>query len=353
MPTRTAKLSVAIAVPIREEHVTLLQEREPRIELLWEPSLLPPMRHVADFSGDPTFRRNEAQQRRFEEMLDRADALYGIPDVQPAALRRTVSANPRLRWVHTTAAGGGSQVGAAGLSAAELERVIFTTSAGVHGVPLAEFAVFGILAGAKTLPRLLLHQRNREWVDRWTMSQLSSMSVLVYGVGGIGRETARLLSAFGARVIGVTRDTSRRVPGAARLVTPEEAISVAAGVQAVVAALPGTSATERMLGRDLFEALPQGTTVVNVGRGTVIDEDALLGALESGRVGFAALDVFAQEPLPTQSPFWTHERVLISPHTAALTDREEELIVELFARNAGHILDGREPENRVDTIEFY
>ena len=93
----------------------LIEKREPRIELIRDQSLYPPMRHPADFTGDPRFSRTPSQQRAFEEMLDSADALYGIPDVDPAALKRTADANPDLRWVHTMAAGGGGQVKAAGL----------------------------------------------------------------------------------------------------------------------------------------------------------------------------------------------------------------------------------------------
>ncbi|MDP9028369.1 MAG: D-2-hydroxyacid dehydrogenase, partial [Actinomycetota bacterium] len=94
-------------------------------------------------------------------------------------------------------------------------------------------------------------------------------------------------------------------------------------------------------------------TVVNVGRGTVIDEPALVAALVSGQVGFAALDVFAAEPLPATSPLWRHPNVLISPHTAGLNPAEDRLIAELFAENAGRLLDGRDLINRVNTVEFY
>lgn len=348
-----SRLRVAVAAPLKPEHAALIVEREPRIDLAYEPDLLPPMRFAADFSGDPAFRRTPEQQRRYEQLLDGADALYGIPDVDPAALRRAVEANPSLRWVHTMAAGGGGQVQAAGLSEADLQRVTFTTSAGVHGVPLAEFAVFGVLAGAKNLPRLQRQQREKDWSDRWIMGQLAAQTALLYGLGGIGREVARVLSALGVSVVGVSRRTEQQIPGVARIVTPDEAIAVAGSVQAVVSALPGTGPTEKMLGRALFDAVASGTTFVNVGRGTVVDEAALLDALDDGRIGFAALDVFTVEPLSRDSPFWSHPSVLVSPHTAALTDQEERLIAELFAANAGLILDGAEPRNRVDTVEFY
>ena len=117
----------------------------------------------------------------------------------PARLAATVRANPSLRWVHATAAGGGAQVRAAGLTAAELERVAFTTSAGVHGSTLAEFALFGILAGAKDLRRLEADQAARHWpAERWAMRHLDEMTVLIVGLGGIGASAVKALVAAGA-----------------------------------------------------------------------------------------------------------------------------------------------------------
>lgn len=349
----TETLRVVVAAPLKPEHAQLIREREPRIELVWHPELVHQMRFPADFVPAPDFARSDEDQRRFEELLDGADAIYGIPDTSAAALRRTVQANPKLRWVHTMAAGGGGQVKAADLSDADLQRVVFTTSAGVHGRPLAEFAVFGVFAGAKHLPRLTAQQKQHVWSDRWTMGQVSSQTALVYGLGGIGQEVARLLSAMGMRVIGVSRRTDREVPHIDRLVTPDEAPQVAAEVDAVICALPGTAETTNMLGEDLFRSVKPGATVVNVGRGTAIDEQALIAALDSGRVGFAALDVFAVEPLPDDSPLWDHPNVVVAPHTAALTDGEEQLIASLFAENATRLLDRQPLRNQVDTVEFY
>lgn len=346
------RLRVAVAAPLSEEDCARILALEPRIDLVVGHTLLPPMRWPADFAGDPSWRRTHAQQRTYEAAIDSADALYGIPDQDPASLARAVRANPRLRWVHTMAAGGGSQIKAAGLAADELDRVAFTTSAGVHGEPLAEFAVFGVLAGAKDLPRLNHQQRGREWPGRWTMRQVSEQTVLVVGLGGIGRVVAAKLHALGATVIGTSRhDVS--VAGVAKVVHPGRLTEVAGEVDAVVSTLPGTSATEHLLDSRFFAALRTGATIVNVGRGNVIDETALVDALRSGQVGFAALDVFETEPLPIDSPLWTHENVLVSPHTAALSAAEERRIAELFAANATRLLDGANLLNRVDTVEFY
>lgn len=178
------------------------------------------------------------------------------------------------------------------------------------------------------------------------------MTVLVLGLGGIGRETARTLRALGATVIGFSRSGE----GAPEGTVGERIERLSAHLphaDAIVVTLPGTAATESLVDDALLDAVKPGVVVVNVGRGTVIDEAALVRALVDGRVGFAALDVFAVEPLDPESPLWDHPNVLISPHTAALDPREERRIAELFADNAGRLLDGRPLRNVVDTVEFY
>ena len=348
----TGLLQVAVATPLAEELCRLVERLEPRVELLRRHELLAPMRHPGDHSGDPAFTRTADQQRRFDALVGGAQAPYGVPDHDQATLRRVVDGNAGLRWVHTMAAGGGTQVRAAALTVEQLDRVAFTTSAGVHAGPLTEFVLFGLLAGAKNLTRQRADQAAHEWPLRWVMGQLREQTVLIVGLGGIGREVARLLAALGTTMIG----TSRRgdpVDGVDELVHPDELAAVVARVDALVVTLPGTVATEKLVGADVLGVERPGTTLVSVGRGTVIDEDALIVALRERRIGFAALDVFAVEPLDPASPLWNLPNVLISPHNAALSRAEERRIAELFADNAGRLLDGRPLRNLVDTVEFY
>jgi phosphoglycerate dehydrogenase-like enzyme len=264
----------------------------------------------------------------------------------------TVRNNEGLLWVHTMPAGGGSQVKAAQLTDDELNRISFTTSAGVHAEPLAEYAVFGLLAGAKTLPRLLKQQRDIHWTDRWEMGLLSQQRILLVGLGGIGRVVAAKLAALGGTVLGTSR-SGTPVPGVHEIVHPDDLADAARDVDGIVVSLPGTAATEGLVDAKVLRAAKPGFTFVSIGRGTVIDEPALIDALRDGHMGFAALDVFACEPLAVDSPLWTDPKVLISPHTAALNSAEDRLIAGLFAENATRYLDGRPLRNRVDTVEFY
>ncbi|MDQ1530460.1 MAG: hypothetical protein QOE37_565 [Microbacteriaceae bacterium] len=347
------RLRVVAATPIPDELVERIVAAEPRIDFVVEQDLLPPTRHPGDHVGDPAFRRSEADERRFEQLVDSAEVLYGIPGERPSGLKRTVEANPGLKWVQLMPAGGGAQVKGAHLTREQLDRIRFTTTAGVHAGPLAEFCVFGLLAGFKTMPRLLEHQRRHDWATQsWLMRRLEGSRVLVVGLGGIGRLTAARLAAQGARVAGTSRrDVS--VDGVEEVFHPDALADRIGDFDGVVVTLPGTAETEKLIGADVLGRAKPGVAIVNVGRGSVIDQDALLDQLRSGRVGFAALDVTDPEPLPADDPLWDEPNVLISPHTAARSDQEDRLIAELFAENATRFLDGRDLINPVNTIEFY
>lgn len=345
-------IRVAIATPLPADLRYLITDVDPGVELLVDDDLLPPMRHPGDHDGDPAFRRSRQQQTAFDALLARADVLYGIPDTKPETLAPALRANPDLRWVHTMAAGGGAQVKAAGLSAEELARVQFTTSAGVHGGTLAEFALFGVLAGAKDLPGLQRQQARHEWPERRPLRQVGEQTVLVVGLGGIGTETARLLKGFGATVLGVKR-TVEPVENVDEVYGTNDLADAISRADAVVITLPGTEATTGLIDKAVLEAAPPGLVVVNVGRGTVIDEPALVDALRCGQVSSAYLDVFAVEPLPDDSALWDLPNVLVSPHTAALNAAEDRRIAELFADNLRRFLDHQPLRNLMDTKDFY
>ncbi|MBW4042929.1 MAG: D-2-hydroxyacid dehydrogenase [Acidobacteria bacterium] len=347
------RLRAVAATPLPDHLADRIRAAEPRLDLVVPQDLLPPQRHAGDHGGDPAFARSEVDERRFQELLDTAQVLYGIPGERPSQLARTLRANPALEWVQLMPAGGGTQVKGAELTEQELRRVRFTTTAGVHAVPLAEWCEFGLLAGFKTLPRLQEAQRAHDWAEsRWMMRRLEGSRVLVVGLGSIGRLVAERLARQGVHVAG----TSRRAvleDGVEEVIHPDDLVRRVGDFDGVVVTLPGTDATRHLVSADVLAAVRPGVVLANVGRGTVIDQDALIAHLRTGHVGFAALDVTDPEPLPADSALWDLPNVLISPHTAALSDREDDLIADLFARNATRYLDGAPLINPVNTHEFY
>lgn len=353
MNTMTSKTTVAIAVPLEAELVERIRAVDPSVTVLYEPELLPPERFPADHSGDPDFRRTPDQEERYWDMLGRAQVLYGFPNESPAGLARVAGSNPRLEWIHAMAAGAGGAVKASGLDAGALQKFKVTTSAGVHALPLAEFAALGILNGFKRSAELARDQAARVWPELRTPTRLVSGSHLVVtGLGEIGLETARIARALGMTVSGTKRSVEP-IEGIREVTGNDGLAGLLATADAVVNTLPSTPHTERLFSREVFAAMKPGTVMVNVGRGTVVDEDALLEALDNGQVSYACLDVFAVEPLPQDSPLWHHPRVMVSPHTSALSAAENRLITERFCGNLRTFLDGGELPHVVDTVHFY
>ena len=252
-------------------------------------------------------------------------------------------------------AGAGQQLGdALRLAPGELDNVVVTTSSGVHAGPLAEFALFGLLAFAKDLPTLLADQRERHWPPgQQPVGELRDRTLLIVGLGEIGTETARLAQAFGMHVLAVKRDASGAAPHVDELHPADELPALVGRADGIVITLPLTDATRGLLDADTLAAVKPGAVLVNVGRGAVVDEAALAERLQDGTLAGAALDVFAEEPLPTDSPLWGLDNVIVSPHNVALVDAEEARIVDLFCDNLRRRLAGEPLRNQLDPEVLY
>ena len=352
--SRVTTLKVMIATPLSAELADRVAAVDERIELRYDPELLPPGRWPGDIEGDPAFARDAAGERRWRELLDGAEVIYGIPRGSGAELVETLRAAPQARWVQARNAGAGEQLGAAlALDAEALRDVELTNVSGIHARPLAEFALFGLLAFAKRLPELERDKAARTWPEiKPMMRELAGRTVLVVGLGAIGLDVARLAGAFGMRVIGVKR-TPEPVEGVDEVGPPDRLAELAARADALVVTLPGTDATRGLVDAEVLGALRPGGVVVNVGRGPVIDEAALIEALRDGRLAGACLDVFEQEPLPADSPLWTLDNVILCQHVAARTEDEDAKAVEVFADNLRRRLAGEPLRNRVDPAQLY
>jgi phosphoglycerate dehydrogenase-like enzyme len=349
--TRT---QVLIASPLEAELAARIQAADPRAEVLFEPDLLPPARYAGDHLGDPSFARDAEGEAHWRNLLDQAEVLFGVPGDSTEGLADAVNGLPGLRWIHATSAGAGEQVRKAGLSPEALKRVVITTSSGVHAVPLAEFAILGLLAMAKELPRLVEDQRARTWPEvRRPLRELSGQTLFLVGLGEIGREVARLGKAFGMRTVGFRRTEGPPPEWVDEVHGPQRLAELAGQADTMVVSLPMTEQTAGLIDRATIGRLPANCIFVNIGRGGVVDEPALTDALRDRRIAGAVLDVFATEPLPADSPLWTLPNVLVTPHAVAVSPRENERIAELFADNLRRYLDGRPLRNVVEPGVFY
>jgi phosphoglycerate dehydrogenase-like enzyme len=270
-----------------------------------------------------------------------ADALL-VATGNAATLERIWRAAPRLRWVHTRPAGVDH------LLFADLVRspVPMTNSRGVFSSSLAEFAAFGLLFFLKNTPHLLRSQQLAKWAV-YEPGALRGRTVGIVGLGDIGRAVATVLRPFGARIVGLRR-SGRPDPVADEVVPGAQLLDMVARVDDVVVATPLTEETHHLIGDRVLGAMRPGAILVNVGRGKVVDETALLAALDQGRLRGAALDVFEQEPLPPDHPFWRMDNVLVSPHSADHTAGWEANTMEPFLENVRRFRDGEPLLNPVD-----
>lgn len=345
-------LRIGIAAVLAPDQAQRIVDADERFEVNYDQELLPPRRFASDTEGDNAgWKRTPEQQARYEELCTNAEALFGLPDTSPKSLRAVVEKAPDLIWVHTMAAGGGSQVRAADLAQEDLDRIEFTTSAGVHADPLAEYAVFGVLCGVKELDKFQELQVRKEWAMRWPIRQVADMTVMVVGMGNIGRTVAKRFLDLGATVIGVAR--SAHEAGNVKMYTSDRIVEAAAQADALINCLPGAVGTEGLISAEVLAAVRPNCVIVSLGRGNCIDEQAMIAGLQLGHLRFAALDVTASEPLAVTSPLWEMKNVLISPHAMALSDKESDRIVDLFIANAKALLDGRPMLNVVNKQYFY
>ncbi len=343
------ELVVGVGTPLADGLAERLEALD-GVRLVRPSDLLPAQRFVADHAGAP----DAARQAALVDRLRGCEVVLGIPGDTPAGLAALLADGTAVRWVQGTAAGTGEQLRRAGLAPETLRRVVVTSSAGVHAGPLAEFALFGLLAFHKDLDRLLELRHDGRWPARWPMRQLRGRRLLVLGAGSIGRAVAELASAFGMVVTGVRRTSGGDLPPGMTAVRPlAELDGALAETDDVVLALPGTTETDGVLDARRLSLLPPGAVVVNVGRGSCIDEDALVQALSTGHLRGAVLDVASQEPRPPDHPLWGLPHVLQSPHTAALSEQEDARIVDLFLRNLSAYRSGTGLENVVRTDLFY
>ena len=249
----------------------------------------------------------------------------------------------QLRWIQWPGAG----VDAA-LSPFLVESdIVLTNMHGVFDRPIAEYVLGLILAFAKDLPETYHAQKERRWAYRWT-ERVEGCQVLVVGVGGIGRAIGRMLGAVGCRVYGVGRSARSGDSDFAAIYASEDLDQVLADADYVIAAAPLTEKTRGLFDAKQFATMKQSARFINVGRGALVIETALVEALQQQQIAGAALDVFETEPLPPDSPLWDFKNVIVSPHMAGDYDGHHATLVQVFLDNLQRFKHGEPLLNRVD-----
>jgi len=261
----------------------------------------------------------------------------------------------QLQWIHSTAAG------VSQLMYPELRSsgVIVTNPSGIFSAPMAEHTMGMIVALARNFPDTVRFQDAAKWAqqDLWDkpqrLTEINGSLLLIVGYGSIGRELSKRARAFDMRIWGVTRSGKGCTPSVEKILPISELHEALPHADYVVIAAPDTPETKRLIGAEQMGRMKRGARLINIGRGSLLDEAALIAALYSGQLSGAALDVTAVEPLPADSALWKAPNLFITPHTSGVSDRLWQRETELLLQLLEEWFAGKELSNRVDLSRGY
>jgi len=252
-----------------------------------------------------------------------------------------------VQWIHFLSAG----VEKIWSMDVDWSTYTITKSSGVHAAPMSEYALGAMLYFAKRFDRFAEQSRRTAWERAW-LDELTGRTLVLLGMGSVGTAVAERARVFGMSVQGVAR-TARSDGTYGQIWALEELPALLGEADYVVVTLPLTAETAGLVGTSFFAALRSGAALVDMSRGGVTSEAALIAALDDGTLRGAALDVFEKEPLPEDSPLWNRPNVLLTPHVAGTTPHYLERALEIFLQNAAHIRSGETPTTPVDTTHGY
>lgn len=286
-----------------------------------------------------------------KELLRKIDILMG--NVSPKLLRESTEgeASFSLKWVQLNSAGSDAYA-APGVVP---QQVQLTNATGAYGLALSEHMLAQTFFLKKKIGRYVRNQQQSLWRDEGEVTAIAGSRTLVLGLGNIGGDYARKMAALGSRVIGIKRTQAVCLDYLEAIGTFEEIDRYLPEADIVAMALPNTPQTVHIINRERLAAMKKGSILLNVGRGSAIDQEALLEALANGPLAGAAIDVTDPEPLPADHPLWKCENLLLTPHIAGDYHLKETLenIVELFIDNLGRYARGEELRNPVDRATGY
>jgi phosphoglycerate dehydrogenase-like enzyme len=341
----TSSVRVLIASPLEPEHVARIAAVDQRLEVIYRADQLGQPRYAADHY--PPISRTPEQAAGWATLLARAEVLFDLdrPSVGPDLVQRA----PCLRWIQSSSSGIGEWVRRLGLVES---TVVVTNAAGIHARPLAEYVLFVMLYFAKRWPRMLAEQGAHHW-ERCAIDTIERKTLGIVGLGRVGQAVAQLAKPLGVRVIGLRRGIDGPETGIDAVFGPDGLPDLLAQSDYVVLSLPRTPETVGLIGAAELASMRPGSILINIARGSIVDEPALIGALRSGHLGAAALDVVGREPLTADSPLWDMPNVLITPHSMSTATAENELLTRLFCDNLRRYLDGQPLLNVFDKRRGY
>lgn len=353
------KVRVAVVLPITPAMLESIRSVSDRLDVIYLSAMqrlmyregrpLWPGYNEPPAAGDET---EEEARAVVEEVLAGTEVLLSNPVVPDTILQRA----PALKWVQLTSAGADRLIDS---ELVRSLRVAVTTASGIHAVPIGEYVTGAMIAFAKGFPRAARSQQQNKW-QPYVATELEGATVGILGLGAIGRHVAKLAKGLGMRVLATRRSQEKRAsgsdsgePNVDEMFPRDEIAAMLGESDYVVIAVPLTEESRHMIGEVELAAMKPNAVIVNIARGAVIDQPALIRALKAGRIGGAALDVTDPEPLPSDSELWRLDNVMITPHISGGTPKYMDRAIELFCDNLRRYLAGEPLRNLVDSARGY
>ena len=254
-------------------------------------------------------------------------------------------AMPNLSWCQQAGAGANWLLDEPDIAGSDL---ILTSASGVHAIPIAEHILALMFSLSRGLHRHLRSQVKKEWDRRTPIHELDGATMGLVGVGKIGQKTAEKAAGLNMKILGLRRNPDRAVPQIDTMYGPDGLLAMLPRCDWVVVAAAMTSETEGLIGEPELRAMKDSANIINIARGSIIQEKALIKALQEGWIAGAGLDVFEQEPLPSTSPLWDMENVIVTPHYAGATPFYVDRLLDIFTENLRRYQAGEPLINVVD-----
>lgn len=275
-----------------------------------------------------------------EKEVETADVIVGFPD--PSILKKAKN----LKWLHLSSIGVDKHVKPELYAAPD--RIMLSNSSGTYGKSISEHIVGLMISLTRNFPFFFANQKQAKWIKKDSNKDLFGSTALIVGLGDVGSQTAMKLKTFGMNVIAVKRTLGEKPPYVDELYTTEGLDKQIPRADFIILALAATPDTEGLIDAERFNLMKKDSYLINIGRGTLVNQDALYDTLKNNRIAGAAIDVTTPEPLPENSPLWSLENIIITPHCSGKSPTTGERQFAIFHDELERYVNGKKPNNLID-----
>ncbi len=323
------RLKLLFASFIEKSYVDYIEEKFQPLEIIYRPDLINKPRYRGDHIGSPICRSTTAQ-KEWLKYVEEADIIFDFDKTLDPNLNLIAK---NVQWIQATSSGIGGYL-KKNEYLVKMPNTQFTTAKGVHSVPLAEFCMMSILMWSRNYFQVQQLKAEKVW-ERFSVDDLSNKTVGILGVGKIGKEIANHCKFFKMKVFGIKNNLSNpsSYTNIDKFFDKTDLKEMAKLVDFLILVAPQTTKTNEIVNSEIFNVMKPNSYLINIGRGSLVNERHLIEALKNNTISGAALDVFVNEPLPRESEFWNLSNVILFPHSASTTFDENKRITELFCHN--------------------